>query len=144
MIQEEVLPFIPQRPPFVMIDKLVRADGEASETTFTIREGHLLVENGFFIEAGLVENMAQTAAAGTGSKAQQESKQAPVGYIGAIKALQVKQLPAVGETITTTITFVHQVMNAHIVQGVVKIGDAEIASCELKIFLQSDIEETGK
>lgn len=136
MTQEQVLPFIPQRPPFVMIDKVERADEEASVTSFSIREGHLFVENGVFTEPGLIENMAQTAAAGTGYKAQQQGKAAPVGFIGALKGLQILALPSVGETITTTITFVHQVMNAHIVLGKISIGDKEIARCELKIFLQ--------
>ena len=138
MVQEQVLPFIPQRPPFVMIDKIAQADDNASVTTFTIREGHLFVENGVFTEPGLIENMAQTAAAGTGCKAQQEGRSAPVGFIGALKGLQIKELPKVGETITTKISFLHQVMNAHIVQGTVVIGRREIASCELKIFLQQE------
>lgn len=136
MTQEQVIPFIPQRPPFVMIDKVERADEEASVTSFSIREGHLFVVDGVFTEPGLIENMAQTAAAGTGYKAQQQGKAAPVGFIGALKGLQVLALPAIGETITTTITFVHQVMNAHIVQGKISIGEKEIARCELKIFLQ--------
>ena len=142
MIQSEVFPFIPQRPPFVMIDKVVSADETTSVTSFAIRQDHLFVEDGVFTEPGLIENMAQTAAAGTGYKAQQDNRPAPVGYIGAIKGLQVKELPGVGETITTKITFQHQVMNAHIVQGVVSIGDREIASCELKIFLQTETQNT--
>jgi len=138
MIQEQVLPFIPQRPPFVMIDKILQADETASITYFTIREGHLFVENGVFTEAGIVENMAQTAAAGTGYQAQQQNKPAPVGFIGALKGLQIRELPRIGETITTKITFLHQVLNAHIVQATVLIGEREIAGCELKIFLQTD------
>jgi 3-hydroxyacyl-[acyl-carrier-protein] dehydratase len=136
MIQDQILPFIPQRPPFVMIDKLVSVDEGNTTTEFTVREGHLFVEDGVFTEPGLIENMAQTAAAGTGYSARQANKPAPVGFIGALKGLKVTGLPKLGETITTTISFVHQVMNAHIVQGVVRVGDREIASCELKIFLQ--------
>lgn len=138
MIQNEVFPLIPQRPPFVMIDKVLTADGTVSETSFTVRDGELFVEAGYFIESGLVENMAQTAAAGTGYKAQEDGKPAPIGFIGALKGLHITELPKVGETITTTITFVHQVMNAHIVQGLARIGNREIARCELKIFLQSE------
>jgi len=138
MIQQEILPFIPQRPPFVMVDKLEQADENCSVTSFTVREGHLFVENGLFTEPGLIENMAQTAAAGTGALAQRNNKPAPVGFIGALRGLQIKELPAVGDTITTTVTFIHQVMNAHIVQGSIRIGEREIASCELKIFLQAE------
>jgi 3-hydroxyacyl-[acyl-carrier-protein] dehydratase len=138
MTNEDILAFIPQRPPFVMIDSIVSADEKESITSFTIREGHLFVENGYFTEPGLIENMAQTAAAGTGFYAQQQGKPAPVGYIGALKGLNVTRLPFVDETITTTVTFVHQVMNAHIVQGKVSVGEFEMATCELKIFLQED------
>lgn len=135
---DNILPFIPQRPPFVMIDDIVSADDSMSTTTFTIREGHLFVDNGFFTEPGLVENMAQTAAAGTGYKAQQDGKPAPVGFIGALKNLSVNQLPKVGDTLTTEVAFKMQVMNAHIVEATIKVNEQEIAKCELKIFLQDN------
>ena len=136
MSQENILPYIPQRPPFVMIDEIVSADDALSKTTFTIREGHLFVSDGVFTEPGLVENMAQTAAAGTGYKAQQDGKPAPVGFIGALKNLKVNTLPKVGDTLTTEVIFKMQVMNAHIVESIIKVNDEEMASCELKIFLQ--------
>ncbi len=132
----DVLAYLPQRPPFVMIDRLHRADDTLIQTSFEIREGHELVKNGVFTEAGLVENMAQTAAAGTGAKARESGQSAPVGFIGALKNLIIKELPGIGKTITTEIIFVHQVMNAHVVQGTVKMDGREIAACELKIFLQ--------
>ena len=127
----QTLDYIPQRPPFVMIDEVVSADETVSTTTFTVREGHLFVEEGVFQEAGLVENMAQTAAAGTGLKAAQKGEAAPVGFIGALKNLKINELPQVGSTLTTEIKFLHQVLNAHIVQGTVKVQDREIATCLL-------------
>lgn len=138
MRMDNILPFIPQRPPFVMIDDIVSADDSISTTTFTVRPGHLFVDNGLFTEAGLVENMAQTAAAGTGYKAQQDGRPAPVGYIGALKNLSVTRLPAVGDTLTTEVAFKMQVMNAHIVEATIKVNEQEIAKCELKIFLQEN------
>jgi predicted hotdog family 3-hydroxylacyl-ACP dehydratase len=137
-MSDSILPFIPQRAPFIMIDDIVSADDALSKTTFTVREGHLFVDNGIFTEPGLVENMAQTAAAGTGYKAQQDGKPAPVGFIGALKNLSVNQLPKVGDTLTTEVVFKMQVMNAHIVDATIKVQDTEIAKCELKIFLQEN------
>ena len=138
MEQTDILAYIPQRPPFVMIDTIIRADEQIVITGFTIREGHLLVENGVFTEPGMVENMAQTAAAGTGYRAQQENKPAPVGFIGALKGLQVYELPAAGTTIVTEVRFLQQVMNAHLVEGKIMQGNKELASCEFKIFLQNE------
>lgn len=136
MSSQDILQYIPQRPPFVMIDSIVKADGTVSETNFAIREGHLFVEDGKFTEPGLVENMAQTAAAGTGYSLMAQGKPVPVGFIGALKALNVLDMPVVGDTITTEVSFKTQVLNVHIVQGRVFNKGVEIANCELKIFLQ--------
>lgn len=136
-MQENVLAYLPQRPPFVMIDDLVKADEISILSRFTVRAGHLLVKYGCFNEAGLVENMAQTAAAGTGFAAQQSGSEPPVGFIGALKNLQVNELPAVGAELITEVIFVTQVMNAHIVQATVKCEERIVATCELKIFLQA-------
>ena len=138
MMQEEASRYIPQRPPFVMVDTLLQADGNLAKTCFLVREGHLFVEHGVFTDPGLVENMAQTAAAATGYTAAAAGKAAPVGFIGALKGLQIRELPLAGDTITTEISVIHQVLNAHIVRAIVRSGEKELASCELKIFLQSE------
>lgn len=129
--------YIPQRAPFIMIDALGEMNNSFAETVFTIREGHLFVNDGTFAEPGLVENMAQTAAAATGYLASLEGKPAPMGFIGALKNLSVKALPQTGDTITSRITVLHEVMNARIVQGQVFLNGEEIANCEFKIFIQS-------
>jgi predicted hotdog family 3-hydroxylacyl-ACP dehydratase len=131
-----ILNYIPQRPPFVMIDEVLAATDTESKTTFTIPENHLLVEDGYFTASGLVENMAQTAAAGTGYQAHQQGNAAPVGFIGALKNLNVLKLPSVNSTIVTTVQMGMQVMNAQIVQARVEENGIEIANCELKIFIQ--------
>ena len=136
-MSNEIHSYIPQRPPFVMVDEVLHADETLVRTKFTISSDNLFVANGNFTEPGLVENMAQTAAAGTGYKAKQDGKEAPVGYIAALKNLKIDSLPRINDTITTEITFQHTVMNAHIVQGRVMVADKEIANCELKIFIKS-------
>lgn len=132
----DILAYLPQRPPFVMIDTIVKADATVSVTNFTIPTTNLLVENGYFTESGLVENMAQTAAAGNSLHAQQTDGAAPIGFIGALKNLQIHQLPLVGQTITTTVVYGMQVMNAQIVQATIEQNGTIIATCELKIFIQ--------
>lgn len=128
--------YIPQGPPFEMIDQLLSVSDEQTVTDFTIRSGHLFVKDDWFTEPGLIENMAQTAAAGTGWKAMQDNTAVPVGFIGAVKDFRVSALPKVGNTIVTSVKILHQVMNAHIVQGIVTCDNIEIASAEFKIFLQ--------
>ena len=48
-----------------------------------------MVDSGYFTEGGLMENMAQTAAARAGYLAKAENKPVSGGYIGAVKDFEV-------------------------------------------------------
>ena len=126
---------IPQKPPMVMVDRLVRADEVIVESTFLIRDDNVFCDQGIFTEAGLVENMAQTAAAGVGSRSYESGKEPPVGFIGGIRNLKIELYPEAGQVITTRIMVEHEVFNASVVRGEVLLDDRVIASCQLKIFL---------
>lgn len=138
MTNTEVTAYLPQRPPFVMVDAIIEANDIKSVTSFTVNEGHQFVTNGYFTEPGIVENMAQTAAAGTGYSAKINNRPAPIGYIGAIKNLVINKLPKTGDTITTESSFLHHVLNVHVVVCKVYLNNDEIAQCEMKIFVQSE------
>ena len=127
--------YIPQRPPFVMIDEVVEANEKYTKTIFTILENNVLTENGFFTAGGLIENMAQTAGAGTGYMAISNGKPMPMGYIAALKNVHIIALPKVNDTIITETTFEQALLNFHLVKGKVMAGDKEIANCEFKIFV---------
>jgi len=135
-MSNSILQYIPQRAPFVMVDTLLLADDTNTITSFTVPENNPMVEDGYFTASGLVENMAQSAAAGTGYKAHQSGQPTPIGFIGALKNLTIKRLPKVNDILTTTIHFGMQVMNAQIIQASISENGTEIAICELKIFLQ--------
>lgn len=129
--------YIPQAAPFVMIDELLSADETTTVCRLTITPDNIFIDSkGCFAEAGLVENMAQTAAAGTGYKALQNNDVPPVGFIGQIKHLAIFRLPEVGDTIVTTVTRQNQVMNAMIILAEVRLNQELIAHAEYKIFLQ--------
>jgi 3-hydroxymyristoyl/3-hydroxydecanoyl-(acyl carrier protein) dehydratase len=137
MIAEAVQEYIPQREPFVMIDALEESSDVLFVTSFTVRQGHIFVVDGFFTEPGLVENMAQTAAAGKGYNAKHAGGEPAVGYIGALKNLYVNRLPKVGDTLQTEMRMMHQIGKATVAEGKVFVNGEEIAGCEMKIFIQS-------
>ncbi|OQX77668.1 MAG: hypothetical protein B6D61_06845 [Bacteroidetes bacterium 4484_249] len=126
---------IPQRPPFVMVDKLLNADEIKAESSFTVSDDNVLTDKGFFTEAGIIENIAQTSALHAGYMASQIGKETPVGMIGGIKNLEIRSLPEINETIKTTVSIEYEVMNAKIVKGEVFMKDELIAECEMKVFL---------
>lgn len=134
----EVLSFIPQRPPVVMIDKLFSSAKEQTISGLTITADNIFCENGFFTESGLVENIAQTAAAGVGYLCALDNKKVPIGFIAAIKDVIVHKLPAIGDELLTHTFITNTVMDISFLKGVVKCGEALIAECEMRIFVKPE------
>jgi predicted hotdog family 3-hydroxylacyl-ACP dehydratase len=132
----DILELIPQRPPMVMVDRLTVVDGPLAVSVFRLREDNLFIKDGCFQESGLMENMAQTAAAMNGYRARVRGKKVKNGYIGGIKNLKVHFLPEAGQTLTTRVVEEHQVMNTSILRGEVRAGHRLIASCEMKVFME--------
>ena len=54
---------LPQKPPMVMVDALVEFTELSAVTRLVVRPDNIFVQNGRLAEPGLVENIAQTAAA---------------------------------------------------------------------------------
>lgn len=128
---------LPQQAPFVMIGQLLTADAQRTVSRFRVDASSVLFSDGVFSEAGLIENVAQTAAAGVGYYYQQQQQPAPIGYIAAIKNLKITRLPAAGIELTTEVEVKNQVLDFTIVQGSVRIGEELIAECEMRIFLKN-------
>jgi len=132
---ENTLALIPQKAPFVMIDQLITSDETGCSTIFTVKADNLFLENDILGEAALVENIAQTAAARAGYEAQKTNGPVLVGYIGAIKNLEILALPKPGDLLETSITILNQVFNVTIIKGEITCGGIPLARCEMKIFL---------
>lgn len=130
-----ILPPIPQKAPFVMIDKLVHTDETSSRSTFLIREDNILVEDGEFGECGMVENIAQTAAARAGYIAHKLDGPVLTGYIGAVKNLEVFGLPEINDTLETEIVIDNQVFDVTLISASVKCRDKVLAKCQMKVFI---------
>jgi len=130
-----ILELIPQRPPMVMVDKLIYSDEKISRSVLHIREGNIFVENSTLSEAGLVENIAQTAAARIGYISMLGKKPVPLGYIGAVQHLEIISLPKINEEIKTEITIKNEIFNVTVISGEVICNEKPIAQCEMKIFI---------
>ena len=137
----DVLTLLPQRPPFVMIDRLTHFDETVTTTQLTVRTDNLFTEaDGHLNPCALVENIAQTCAARMGYINRYIYRQrVRLGYIGGIKNLQVLRTPRVGEVLTTSIEVLQEVMKLTLVNATVRVGDEVIVTAEMKIAL-SDIE----
>lgn len=131
----DIQSLIPQRPPFVMIDKLLSVTETATTTGFSIQADNIFVEQDTFKEPGLVENIAQTAAARAGYVSHTENKPVLVGYIGAVNNLQVFALPKTGDELITEITTENQIFDVTLISGKITCNGQLIAQCKMKIFI---------
>lgn len=131
---DELLALLPQRPPMVLIAALLACNDNRTISQFQVPANCLFVEDGVLSEAGLLENIAQTAAAGAGYSYQQQGQAAPIGFIAAIRDLRVAALPAVGTELTTEVQVLNQVLEFCIVRGTVKAAEITFAECEMRIF----------
>lgn len=126
---------IPQRPPFVMVARLTAFDPVVTRTELAIEDDNIFVENGFLTASGVTENIAQTCAARMGYINLMNSQTVKLGFIGAIRNLEIHRLPRAGETIETTIEVREEVFGMTLVDATVYAGSDLIATSEMKIAL---------
>jgi 3-hydroxyacyl-[acyl-carrier-protein] dehydratase len=132
--KQTITNYIPQRSPMVMIHNLIEASETRAITQLTILADNIFLRDNKLAEPGMVENIAQTAAAQVGYVCYQKNIPVPIGYIAAIKDLKVFNFPSENSTITTTVTVKNQVMDITLVQGEVKQNDEVLCQCEMRIF----------
>lgn len=127
---------LPQQEPFVMVDRLIHFDMERTMTRTEVTGSNIFVENGVFTPSGIIENIAQTCAARIGYVNKYILKKGiQLGFIGAIRNLNLYRLPIVGETVETTIITVQEIFGMTLITAQVKIGEELIADAEMKISL---------
>ncbi|HVD96899.1 MAG TPA: hypothetical protein VNB90_01765 [Cytophagaceae bacterium] len=132
----DITSLIPQKPPFVMVDKIIFSDETKTTSTFLIREENIFCENGSFREPGMIENIAQTVAAGRGYEGVKAQKAPQIGFIGSVKFLKIHFFPKLNTEITTTIEILSQVLNFTSVSGKI-ISEGQVAAeCELVVAVQ--------
>ncbi len=126
---------IPQKWPFVMVDKLLYFSNEKITSGFTIKADNLFNTNNKFQAAGLIENMAQSVALHTGYSYFLKEEKAPTGYIGSIKKAEIFKLPKTNQELITNVSILHDIMGVTLVKVEVECKNEVIASSEMKTVL---------
>ena len=128
---------IPQKFPFVMIDKLLVFSENEITAGLTVTSENIFVSDSCFQESGLIEHMAQSVALYTGYQFYLKQEPAPTGYIGSIKSIEILQLPKTGSEIETTVNVLHEFMGVTLVEIISKVNNVEIARGQMKTVLAS-------
>lgn len=126
---------IPQKAPFVMVDKLLHFEEKKVVSGLTISEENIFTQNNKFTGPGLIEHMAQTVALYTGYQFFLKKEDAPTGYIGAIKKAEIFELPSTGKELKTTVNILHDIMGVTLVSAETECDGKIIAVSEMKTVL---------
>ncbi|SFN71028.1 hypothetical protein SAMN05421594_3860 [Chryseobacterium oleae] len=123
---------IPQRFPFVMVHELTEYSENHLVSGFEIKDDAIFIQDGIFQASGLIEHQAQSVALHTGYKYYLLGKDAPTGYIGAIKSFEAETLPKTGDRLVSEVTILNEVMGVTLVDIVTKLNGAIIAKSQMK------------
>ncbi|POR28334.1 ABC transporter permease [Flavobacterium columnare] len=103
----EIQNFLPHRAPMLMVDYILNLSETTVKTIFEIKSDNVFIQNALFVEAGMVENAAQTCSAIVGQtffvdeNQQIKENVKVIGFISGIKKIQLFDLPRVDQTIIT-------------------------------------------
>jgi len=135
MLNIPITQLIPQRAPIVMVDMLWEYSPTTAVVGLTVLEDNIFVQEGSFSASGLIEHMAQSTALHKGYGYYLNHQPAPMGYIGAIKHIEIYKLPPMGAHIKTSITIVQEFMDVTLVSIETYLEDVCIAQGEMKTVL---------
>jgi predicted hotdog family 3-hydroxylacyl-ACP dehydratase len=141
--------YLPHRAPMLMVDLILNLDANFVETIFLIKKDNIFVNNGIFIEAGLIENTAQTCSSIVGKKyffdedGTENENINVIGFISALKNLKIHSLPKVNDTIITKANLVSKFVGDDYTLCTMSceslLDDKILLECEINLFIQKTI-----
>lgn len=135
---EEIYTLIPQRPPIVMVDSFYGLKGEYSYSGLTLLPGNIFCSGTRFSECGVIEHIAQSAAARIGYIYTRRNEPVPIGFIASVDKMTIFALPKAGDTLRTTLKVEQEVLGITMVSAEVFAGETPIAGGLLKIFIKEE------
>lgn len=141
--------YLPHRAPMLMVDLILDIDANFVETIFLIKEDNIFVQNNVFIEAGLIENTAQTCSSIVGKKyffdenGTENENVNVIGFISALKNVKIHSLPKVGDTIITKANLVSKFAGDDYTLCTMScqssVEDQILLECEINLFIQKTV-----
>jgi len=133
--KETVENLLPQKFPFVMVDTMHSYTETNLVSGLKIKSDNIFVSENTFLEAGVIEHMAQSVALHTGYQFFLKNETAPTGYIGSIKEIKIIKLPELHDYIQSEVTILQEFAGITLVDIVTTLNNEEIARGQMKTVL---------
>ena len=132
---DDVLSLIPQRPPIQMVDGFTFEDEQNCCSTLALRDDNMFLdESGQLAEEGILEHIAQTAAAYVGFLRKRAGEAVNMGYIGDIKRCTMNHpMPMAGSVLETRLVIVSQVGNITMISAETTVDSRTLLTCRMKL-----------
>lgn len=130
--------FLPHREPMLMVDYILELTKENVITSFQITTDNIFVHNNEFVEAGLIENSAQTCSSIVGQSFFEgpDAETKVIGFITNIKKIEIFSLPKVGDTIISKASLISQYENICNIFCETYNNDELLIRAEINLFIQ--------
>lgn len=139
---QELLELVPQRPPMLMVDQFLGISDGVSWSGLTVRPDNVFCTGGVFAAPGIVEHMAQSAAARAGYSFRKDGCPVPLGFVASIEKMHFSgSLPRPGDSLRTSVEVVADIFGMCLVHAVCWRGEEVLAEGDMKIYLDTERDE---
>lgn len=130
--------FLPHREPMLMADYILELTKEKVVTSFEIKEDNIFVHDGEFVEAGLIENLAQTCSSILGQSffENPDADTKVIGFITNIKKIELFALPKTGDKIISKASLISQYENICNIFCETFNNEQLLIRAEINLFIQ--------
>ena len=142
----DIRKYLPHRDSMLMVDSLISLTDNFVKTEFLIKEDNIFLKDKSFVESGLIENIAQTCSVIAGSTYFNEGDERPdnksrvIGYISALKSVEIYELPKVNDLIVSKGSMVSRFDFDNYLtctmKGQVLCRDKVLLDCLLNLFIK--------
>jgi len=144
--QIDIQQYLPHRQPMLFVDSITWIEKTYVEAIFTIQPNQLFIQNDFFTEFGMLENMAQVCSTIIGQNYfinfSDLHKGDVIGFISTIKNAEILRLPKVNETILTQAklleVFDYDEFTMSLMKAEIKINEEVYATATMNLMLQNN------
>lgn len=135
----------------LMVDELLTLTDDLVETEFVIKKTNIFLENKLFVEAGLIENIAQTCSIIVGSsyfsddEGKDENNSDVIGFISAIKSVNIIKLPKVNDLLVSKGKLISRYdgddYSICTMEGEIYCDKKVLLNCQLNLFIKKNYHE---